>query len=208
MSSAYGYVSKKYVKWGSAVNKIWPAAIGLSLLAAMLTGRSGSASQALLESGNAAVTLTITLLGTMTLWSGLMEILTETGDVRRIGLMLRRLLRPLFPGLDDDACWEAMSLNLSANVLGLGNAATPAGIRAAQLLAAHGQPGLRALAMLLALNNSSLQLMPTTVIALRAAAGSAHPAGIWPACLVSSAAATVTAALLMAWRNRRSAKHG
>ena len=190
------------------MSKIWPAAIGLSLLAALMTGRAGVASQALLESGGTAVSLMITLLGTMTLWSGLMEILTETGDVRRIGLMLRWLLRPLFPGLDDDACWEAMSLNLSANVLGLGNAATPAGIRAAQLLAEHGQAGLRALAMLLALNNSSLQLMPTTVIALRAAAGSASPAGIWPACLISSGAATAAAAVLMAWRNRRRAGHG
>lgn len=182
---------------------IWPAAILLSLLASVLTGRLGETSQALLESGGAAVSLMITLLGTMTLWSGLMEILAEAGDVRRIGRGLRRMLRPLFPGLADDACWEAMSLNLSANLLGLGNAATPAGIEAARLLAGQGQAGLRALAMLLALNNSSLQLMPTTVMALRAAEGSGSPAAVWPAALAASAAATVTAALLMAWRNRR-----
>lgn len=187
---------------------IWPAALAISVLAAVASGRAGSASQALLESGNAAVSLMMTLLGTMTLWSGLMEILTETGDVRRIGRMLRRGLRPLFPGMTDDACWEAMSLNLSANMLGLGNAATPAGIQAAKLLAVQGEPGLRALAMLLVLNNSSLQLMPTTVIALRAAAGAASPADIWPASLAVSGAATVTAALLMAWRNRGRARHG
>lgn len=190
------------------MNIIWPAAVMLSLLASALTGRMGESSQALLESGSEAVTLMMTLLGTMTLWSGLMEILAETGDVRRIGRGLRRLLRPLFPGLTDDACWEAMSLNLSANMLGLGNAATPAGIEAARLLAGQGQTGLRALAMLLVLNNSSLQLMPTTVIALRAAAGSASPADIWPASLAASAAATVTAALLMTWRNRRRTRHG
>lgn len=190
------------------MNIIWPTVLALALLAAALTGQAGAASQALLESGSAAVSLMMTLLGTMTLWSGLMEILAETGDVARIGQALRRMTGPLFPGLRDDACWEAMSLNLSANMLGLGNAATPAGIEAARRLAAQGESGLRALAMLLALNNSSLQLMPTTVIALRAAAGSASPADIWPASLAASAAATVTAALLMSWRNRRRAKHG
>ena len=187
---------------------IWPAALAPSLLAAALTGRMGEASQALLESGNAAVTLMMTLLGTMTLWSGLMEILSATGDVARMGRGLRRLMRPLFPGLQDEACWEAMGMNLSANVLGLGNAATPAGVQAAKLLAGQGGAGLRALAMLLALNNSSLQLMPTTVIALRAAAGSASPADVWPACLISSGAATLAAALLMSWRNRRRTGHG
>ena len=190
------------------MSRIWPAALALSLLAAMAGGQAGPASEALLGSGSGAVQLTMTLLGTMTLWSGLLEILAETGDVQRIGALLRRLTGPLFPGVRDEACWEAMSLNLSANVLGLGNAATPAGIRAAELLAGQGGAGLRALAMLLALNNSSLQLMPTTVIALRAEAGAASPADIWPVSLAASAAATVTAALLMSWRNRRRARHG
>ena len=182
---------------------IWPVALLLSMVAAAATGQAGTASQALLESGGAAVSLMMTLLGTMTLWSGLMEILSETGDVQRIGSALRQLLKPLFPDLHDDACWEAMGMNLSANMLGLGNAATPAGIRAAKLLSEQGASGLRALAMLLALNNSSLQLMPTTVIALRAEAGSASPADIWPVALAASAAATMTAAVFMAWRNRR-----
>ena len=167
------------------------------MIAALLTGRAGTAAQALMDSGPGAVELMMALLGTMTLWSGLMEILQETGDVRRIGKGLRRVLRPLFPGLTDESCWEAMSLNFSANLLGLGNAATPAGVRAAELLAGQGEAGLRALAMLLVINNSSLQLMPTTVMALRAQAGSASPADIWPVALIASAAATVTAAMLM-----------
>ena len=190
------------------MSRIWTTALALSILTAILTGRAGAASQALLESGSAAVELTITLLGTMTLWSGLMEILSETGDLRRIGRMLRQILRPLFPGLTDDACWEAMSLNLSANLLGLGNAATPAGIQAAERLARQGQTGLQSLAMLLVLNNSSLQLMPTTVIALRAAAGSSSPADVWPAAMAASAASTFTAACLMVWLNRRRRLHG
>ena len=189
------------------MSRIWLGAVALSVIAALATGRVGAAAQALMDSGAGAVELMMTLLGAMTLWSGLMEILQETGDVRRIGRGLRRLTRPLFPGLADERCWEAVSLNLSANLLGLGNAATPAGVRAAELLAEQGETGLRALAMLLAINNSSLQLMPTTVMALRAQAGSTNPADIWPAALAASAAATVTAAALMRLCQGR-ARHG
>lgn len=185
------------------MNTLWPWMTILAALGALLTGNAGEASSALLGAGAEAVELTVTLLGTMTLWSGLMEILTETGDLQRMSRALRRLLTPLFPGVQAEACWEPMSLNLAANVLGLGNAATPAGIRAAKALAAQGEAGRKALAMLLTLNNSSLQALPTTVIALRAAAGAANPADIWPVCLASSGAATLTAALLMSWVNRR-----
>lgn len=185
---------------------VWKVLVTSSIVGALLTGRVSDASESMLTSGADAVTLMMTLLGTMALWSGLMEILQATGDVARIGCWIRRLLRPLFPKLTDDASWQAISLNLSANLLGLGNAATPAGIEAAKRLSALGQPGLQGLAMLLALDNSSLQLMPTTVITLRAAAGSVDAAGIWPATLLSSLAATLTAALLMTlchrWRTR------
>lgn len=173
----------------------------------MILRKPAEASEALLTCGSEAVALMITLLGTMTLWSGLMEILQATGDVDRIGRGLRRMLRPLFPQLRDEASWQAISLNLSANLLGLGNAATPAGVEASRRLAALGQTGLNALAMLLVLDHSSLQLMPTTVITLRAAAGSVDPAGIWSATLLSSLASTVTAAALMMLCQRRRKRH-
>ena len=117
--------------------------------------------------------------------------------------MLRRVLRPLFPGLEDETAWSAVSTNLAANLLGLGNAATPAGIEAAQRLAQLGETGLRSLAMLLALNNAGLSLLPTTVISLRAAAGSADPAGIWLPALIVSGVSTLASAGLMAIINRR-----
>ena len=90
-----------------------------------------------------------------------------------------------------------MGMNVAANLLGLGNAATPAGIRAAQLLSRQGEEGVRALALLLALNNSSLQLIPATVMTLRATAGAADPADIWLPTMLSSLAATGVAAGLM-----------
>lgn len=179
------------------------ASIGLTLGA----GRTEAAGAALMSAGGEAIRLAMTLGGTMALWCGLMEILRQTGDVARLGRLMRRMLRPLFPTLAAEDAWSAMGMNLAANLLGLGNAATPAGIEAARRLTAPeaGAPGLRALAMLLVLNNSSLQLIPATVIGLRSAAGAAHPADIWWPTLVSSGAATITAAAMMLLVQRREA---
>lgn len=160
-------------------------------------------SRAVLQSGGQAVTLLLELLASMVMWSGLMEMLSASGDVARLGRLLRRLLRPMFPDLEDDDAWAAVGMNIAANMLGLGNAATPAGVRAAQLLCTHGETGLRALAMLLALNNSSLQLIPTTVMTLRSAAGATNPTDIWLPTLISSGASTLTAAVLMTILCRR-----
>lgn len=177
--------------------KTWLVLMLASSAVALVTGRAGETSAALLSSGTQAVTMLMTLLATMTLWSGLMEILQASGDVGRLGKLFRRVLRPLFPGLEDDAAWNAISMNLSANLLGLGNAATPAGIEAARRLASLGEPGLRALAMLLALDNTSLQLIPTTVITLRQNAGAHDPADVWGMTLLISGASMVIAVLLM-----------
>lgn len=190
------------------MNAVWCGLFLTCCTISMLTGQASDAAGAVLQSGEAAVKLALALMGSMVLWSGLMEILAATGDVERLGKGLRRVLAPLFPDLQDEGCWAAMGMNMAANMLGLGNAATPAGIRAAQLLEKQGCAGLQALAMLLALNNSSLQLMPTTVITLRGAAGSAAPADIWPAVLVSSGAATLAAGALMLLANRGGARRG
>lgn len=176
---------------------IWMVLMLSSAALTLITGCAGEAASALLSSGEQAVSLTMTLLATMALWSGLMEILSDTGDVARLGRLFRKILRPLFPSLRDDEAWNHISMNLSANLLGLGNAATPAGIAAAQRLASLGENGLQALAMLLALDNASLQLIPTTVITLRQAAGALDPADIWGMTLLVSGASTIIAALMM-----------
>lgn len=179
------------------MGKIWMVMMLASAGVSLVCGRGGLTSEALLTSGEQAVELMLTLLGTMTLWSGLMEILVESGDVRRMGKLFRKVLRPLFPGLHDEAAWNAISMNLSANLLGLGNAATPAGIEAAKRLSGLGAAGMSALATLLVLDNTSLQLIPTTVITLRSAAGAANPGDVWGMTLVISGAATVIAMGLM-----------
>lgn len=188
------------------MSRIWTVLMLASAAIALLGGNSAAAAQAILTSGDDAVKLLLTLLATMTLWSGLMEILQAAGDVERLGRMLRKLAGPLFPGLKDDPCWSAMSLNLSANLLGLGNAATPAGVEAAKLLAGQGEAGMKALAMLLVLDNASLQLMPATVITMRQAAGSQAPASIWGATLIvsgSAMAASIILMILIRWGGKR-----
>ncbi len=187
--------------------KIWTWLMLVSVGLALAGGQASGAGMALLESGSQAVTLLVTLLSTMPLWSGLMAILSAAGDVERLGRFFRRMLRPLFPGLADDDAWSAISLNLSANLLGLGNAATPAGIEAAKRLAALGETGLRALAMLLVLDNASLQLIPTTVITLRHAAGARDPADIWGMTLLISGITMVAAAVLMRLIQGRGCRH-
>lgn len=185
------------------MSRIWMILVLASVVTSCINGTSGEAAKGLLESGGDAVRLMMTLLGTMALWSGLMEILDATGDVVRLGRGFRRIARPLFPGLKNEECWSAMGMNLAANLLGLGNAATPAGIAAAKMLAAQGETGLRALAMLLALDNASLQLMPTTVITLRQTAGSSAPADIWVPTLIVSGVSTAAAIILMVIIQRR-----
>lgn len=175
------------------------ALMALSLAAGAAGGRMDDMASAVAVAGERALSLGAVLCGSMTIWCGLAQVLRETGDDARLARLLRRLLAPLFPGVSDDQAWRAMCMNISANMLGLGNAATPYGISAARLLAspALGQSGLNALAMLLVLNNSGLQWIPTSVITLRAAAGSSSPTAVWLPTLISSGAATLAAVVMM-----------
>ena len=93
--------------------------ITLSLILALLTNRAPSAASALLTSAESGVSLMLTLLGTMTLWSGLMEVLLRTGDVAKLGLLIRKLFGRHSRALPDTDCWEAVGMNLAANILGL-----------------------------------------------------------------------------------------
>ncbi len=189
------------------MGKIWLVLVIFSIVFSVFGGGASAATGGMLKAGEGAVSLCLKLTGAMTLWSGLMQIMQETGDAARLGRLIRRLLRPLFPpGLSEES-WSAISLNVASNLLGLGNAATPAGIRSAGLLAVQGEAGRRALAMLLALNNSSLELLPTTVITLRASFGSADPSACWLPTLISSCAATFTAAVLMSMLGKGGERH-
>jgi len=154
-------------------------------------------SKAMVDSAAGAVELAIGLVGVMTLFLGLMKVAEAGGLLRIIARLIRPLMVRLFPEVPTEhPAMGAMILNLSANVMGLGNAATPFGIRAMQELnKLNPAPGTAtdAMALFLAINTSSVTLLPTGVIALRAAAGSTDPAAIFPTTLFATACSTVVA---------------
>jgi spore maturation protein SpmA len=156
-----------------------------------------SLSKAMIESAASSVELALGLIGVMTLFLGLMKVAEAGGLLRILAALIRPLMVRLFPEVPaQHPAMGAMILNLSANAMGLGNAATPFGIRAMQELdKLNPRPGTAtdSMALFLAINTSSVTLLPTGVIALRAAAGSADPAGIVPTTLFATLCSTLVA---------------
>ncbi len=156
-------------------------------------------SKAMIESAGGAVELAIGLVGVMALFLGLMKVAEAGGMLTILARLIRPLMVKLFPDVPPDhPAMGAMILNLAANALGLGNAATPFGIRAMQELDTlnpqHGT-ATNAMALFLAINTSSVTLLPTGVIALRAAAGSSDPAAILPTTLFATIGSTTVAVI-------------
>ena len=151
----------------------------------------------MIDSAEGAVTLALGLIGVMGLFLGLMKVAEAGGLLRVIAKLLRPVMVRLFPDVPaDHPAMGAIIMNMSANALGLGNAATPFGIRAMQeldRLNPHRGTATDAMALFLAINTSSITLLPTGVIALRASAGSADPAGIVPTTLVATICSTIVA---------------
>lgn len=151
----------------------------------------------MIDTAEASVTLALGLIGVMALFLGLMKVAEAGGLLRIIAKVLRPVMVRLFPDVPaDHPAMGAIIMNMSANALGLGNAATPFGIRAMQeldKLNPHKGTATNAMALFLAINTSSVTLLPTGVIALRAAAGSTDPAGIVPTTLVATICSTAVA---------------
>lgn len=151
----------------------------LSLLYGLLTGRAALLLPAALEGASNAVSLTLRLLSGYLFFMGMMEPVKTLRLHEKLARFLRPVLGFLMPGLHDPAIPNAVSLNLTANLLGLGNAATPTGMEAVRLMDAENTPASRhAIFMLLILNATGLQLLPTTVLTLRIAQSSANPNAI------------------------------
>ena len=171
----------------------------LSLLFGGIHGQWDAVSAAAMEGARAAVELCISMTGAICLWSGVMTLMDRCGLSQKLARLLRPVLRHILPRASlDSETMAALSANVSANLLGLGNAATPLGIRAATRMA-EGCGGVASdeLCRLEVLNTASIQLLPTTVAAVRSAQGCAAPFDILPAVWLSSAL-SVTAGLLAA----------
>ncbi len=176
---------------------IWTAMVALSLLFAVGNGTLQEVSAAAVQGASDGVELCISMAGTLCLWSGVMEVLRRGGALRALSAALRPVLSLLYPEFrKNEEVMGAVSANVSANLLGLGNAATPFGIKAACAMAKHcSGTASDALCMLVVCNTASIQLIPTTVAAVRASAGSAAPLDILPAVWLASAL-SVTAGIL------------
>ena len=195
-------------RWGEgggtmAMAVLWTAMAAASVLCGLATGRMEAVSAAALEGAGAAVELALAMAGALCLWSGVMEVMRRAGLAEKLTRLLRPVLRRLYPDFAGDrAVMDAIAGNVSANLLGLGNAATPLGLRAAQGMAKR-TPGMASdgLCMLVVCNTASIQLIPATVASVRAAAGCGTPFDILPAVWLASAlsvAAGILAAKLLA----------
>ena len=185
-----------------AMAVIWTALAAASVLCGLATGRMEAVSAAALEGAGAAVELALSMAGAICLWSGVMEVMRRAGLAEKLTGLLRPVLRRLYPTFAGDrAVMDHIAANVSANLLGLGNAATPMGLRAARAMAKR-TPGVASdeLCMLVVCNTASSQLIPTTVASVRAAAGSGSPFDILPAVWLASTlsvAAGILAARLL-----------
>jgi len=153
------------------LNIIWPLFIIISFVYAVFTGQVEEANTALFESTKEAVQLTISLLGTMCLWSGIMQIASKTSIIEIITKMLNPIMKMLFPDVrKDEEAYKEISMNIIANMMGMGNAATPVGLKAMQSLQKKNKNKKRlsnSMAMFIVLNTASIQIIPTTVMAVR-----------------------------------------
>ena len=183
-----------------AMGWIWTAMIVLSLGFGLATGNLDAVAQAAMSGANSAVELSLSMAGVVCLWSGVMEIMHTCGISDGLSRLFRPLLRRLLPNASQDPqTLAAVCANASANLLGLGNAATPLGIRAARRMARNCDGvASNELCLLVVLNTASIQLLPATIASVRAAAGSATPFDILPAVWLSSIL-SVSAGLAAAW---------
>ena len=185
---------------------VWTGMVVLSLVFGLLTGNLDAVANAALDGARSAIDLSVSMAGILCLWSGVMEIMRVCGLSGGLARAFRPILRRLLPNAcRDPETLAAVSANVSANLLGLGNAATPLGIQAARRMA-RGCGGT-ARDELCLLNTASIQLLPATIASVRAAAGCKTPFDILPAVWLSSvlsvAAGLMTAQLLARVGRRR-----
>lgn len=194
------------------LNTIWALMILIGVAVGILTGNMEAVGNGALESAGSAVTLCITMMGILSMWTGLMQVARASGLLEKMASWLSPVIRFLFPKLKPDSkAAEYIATNMVANVLGLGWAATPAGIKAMEELAAieevRGTPGYGAgeekiprvaskeMCTLLVMNMSSLQLIPINMIAYRSQYGSVSPAAIVAPVIVATVISTIVAVI-------------
>lgn len=187
------------------LNVLWPIFIIISIIYAILSGNIENVNKSIFDSVDNAVKFSINLLGMTCLWSGLMEIAVNTNIIRFLNKMLKPIMKKLFPNLEpENKASKDITMNIIANILGLGNAATPLGLKAIEELQKennHKETLSDNMIMLILLNTASLQIIPTTVLSLRNSLQSDNPTEIifpvWVATICAALAGiTITKILI------------
>lgn len=164
------------------LNIIWPFLIIISFIYAIATGNIENYNSGIFDSVNSTINLSITLLGTMCLWSGIMQIVKESSLMERLTILIKPFMKFLFPKINikSDA-YKEITMNIISNILGLGNAATPLGLKAMKSMQKENKQKdtlSDQMIMFIVINTASIQIIPTTVIAIRSSLGSNDPTSI------------------------------
>ncbi len=176
------------------LNILWPIFIILSFVYALISGKVNEVNTGIFESLSDAVELSITFLGTISLWNGIMEIAKQTSLINKMTKLLKPLITFLFPDLkNNEIAKQEISMNMIANILGLGNAATPLGIKAMKTMQKDNEKKdtlSNPMMMFIVINTASIQLIPTNVIAIRTSLNSQNPTSIiipvWIATIIAA----------------------
>ncbi len=164
------------------LNILWPIFIIISIIYAIFSGNLENLNKSIFESTESAVNLTLTLLGMTCLWSGIMEVASKTDIIKYLSKVLQTIVKKIFCNIKiQSKSYDNVIMNIVANILGLGNAATPLGLKAMNELQKENDNKEKLsdnMMMLIVLNTASLQIIPTTVIAIRSSLGSENPTKI------------------------------
>lgn len=193
------------------LNFLWAGMVVVGVLYAAFTGHMDDVTNAAIDSSKEAVTLCLTMLGVMSFWTGLMEIATKAGILRSCSKILRPFIRYMFPKIPQNhKANEHITTNIIANILGLGWAATPAGLQAMEALGELQEERGKKLEIasdemctFLIINISSLQLIPINIIAYRSEYGSVQPTRIVAAGLVATIISTLVACIYCKFKQRK-----
>lgn len=186
------------------LNKIWPVFIIIAFIYAFFSGNIEKVNSGIFESTKSAVELCLTFLGTMCLWNGIMQIAYKSKLINIIVKILNPIIKLLFPEIKNEKIKKEISMNVVANIFGLGNAATPLGIKAMESMQKENEEKdtlSNSMMMFIVINTASLQLIPTTVIAIRTSLNSENPSSIvvpvWCATICSIIAAVFITKILI-----------
>ena len=193
------------------LNLVWPIFIIISFSYAIFSGNLQNLNASIFDGVESAVNLSITMLGTMCLWSGIIHVAANTNIMKMMNKMLKPIIRFLFPEVrENKKAQSEISMNMVANILGLGNAATPLGLKAMETLQEENknkQELSNSMIMLIVINTASIQIIPTTIIAIRSSLGAENPTSIivpvWVATICAAIVGITVTKLLIKYSNKR-----